>query len=157
MKNMKRIAALLLVAALLMPLTAALGATYYRVNTTWLKAHSEPKYSAKVLDSYRRDFAVSVVQNLSGGWAKVRFRPGGQTAYVQKKYLKACKSYTAYISKDKTNLRAGPSTSFSSKGWLSRGTKVTVLTHGAAFDYVSTPKGKGYIRNSCLTTKKPKK
>ena len=33
--------------------------------------------------------------------------------------------------------------------------EVTVLTHGAAFDYVSTSKGKGYIRNTHLTTKKP--
>ena len=157
MKTLKRIAAILLVAALMMPVASALAATYYRVNTSWLKAHSEPKYSAKVLDSYRRDFAVTVIKNLSGGWAKVRFRPGGQTAYVQKKYLTACKRYTAYISEDKTNLRLGPATSFNSKGQLKKGTKVTVLTHGAAFDYVSTPKGKGYIRNSCLSTKKPKK
>ena len=33
---------------------------------------------------------------------------------------------------------------------------MTVLTHGTAYDYVSTSKGKGYIRNTHLTTQKPK-
>ena len=32
---------------------------------------------------------------------------------------------------------------------------MTVLTHGSAFDYVSSGKGKGYIRNTHLSTKKP--
>jgi uncharacterized protein YgiM (DUF1202 family) len=156
MKITKRIAAFLLIIALLMPLTSALGVTYYRVNTSWLKARSEPSFNARVMDSYRRDFAVTIDRNLSGGWAKVRFRPSGKQAYVQKQYLTACKRYTAYVTDSKTNLRSGPATSFESKGQLKKGTKVTVLTHGAAFDYVSTPKGKGYIRNSFLSTKKPK-
>ena len=101
------------------------------------------------------DFAATIAQNYSGGWAKVRFRPSGATVYVQKKYLKACSSYTAYVSKDQTVLHAGPATSFKSLGKLDTGAKVTVLTHGSAFDYVSTSRGKGYIRNTHLTAKKP--
>ena len=31
-----------------------------------------------------------------------------------------------------------------------------LLSHGSAFDYVSTSKGKGYIRNTHLTSSKPK-
>ena len=144
---------ILICVVLLLPCLAQ--ASYYRVNTTWLKAHEKPAYSAKVLDSYRRDFAVSIVHRYSGGWARVRFLPSGNTVYVQSKYLKASSSYTAYIRKDSTLLRAGPATSFKALGKLNAGTKVTVLTHGSAFDYVSTPKGKGYIRNSCLSTAKP--
>lgn len=147
--------ALVLALALLLPVGSALAVRYYRVNTTWLKAHDKPDYSATVVDSYRRDFAVTIAKKYDGGWAKVRFRPGGAAVYVQTKYLQACSSYTAYISQDNTVLLSGPATSFKSLGKLDKGAKVTVLTHGSAFDYVSCSKGKGYIRNTHLTTKKP--
>ena len=137
----------------LLPICSALAA--YRVNTSWLKAHKEPSYSSTVVDSYRRDFAVSILRTYKGGWARVRFLPSGKTAYVQSKYLSKAKSYTAYVSKNNTVVHTGPATSFSSRGKLAKGTKVTVLSHGSAFDYVSTPKGKGYIRNTHLTSSKP--
>ena len=137
----------------LLPACAALAA--YRVNTSWLKARVSASYSAKVVDSYRRDFAVDILRKYKGGWARVRFLPSGNTAYVQSKYLAKASSYTAYISRDSTHVRIGPAVSFKSLGSLNKGTKVTVLSHGSAFDYVSTSKGKGYIRNSCLTTSKP--
>ena len=137
----------------LWPACSALAS--YRVNTSWLKARQEPSFSSVVVDSYRRDFAVTILQNLKGGWARVRFLPSGNTAYVRTRYLSKSSSYTAYVSRDNTNVRTGPATSFTSLGKINKGTKVTVLSHGAAFDYVSTPKGKGYIRNSCLTASKP--
>ena len=152
---LKKVIAVILLMALLLPIGSALAVRYYRVNTSWLKAHEKPDYAAKVLDSYRRDFAVTIAKKYDGGWAKVRFRPGGDAVYVQTKYLEACSSYTAYVSKDSTLLYSGPATSFSSKGKLNAGAKVTVLTHGSAFDYVSSSKGKGYIRNTHLTRTKP--
>ena len=155
MNTVKRRALTILMCVLLALLPAAEAFAYWRVNTTWLKAHEKPDYSAKVADSYRRDFAVMILSNGKGGWSRVRFMPSGNTAYVQKKYLQPCKSYSAFISKDSTLLRTGPATSFSARAKLDKGTKVTVLTHGSAFDYVSTPKGKGYVRNTCLTTSSP--
>ena len=151
---LKKITALILVLALLAPAASALAVTYYRVNTTWLQAREKPRYDAKVLDSYRRDFAVTIERKGKDGWARVRFRPGGAQVYVQAKYLAACSAYTAYISKDDTVLHKGPATSFKSLGKLAKGTKVTVLTHGSAFDYVSTPRGKGYVRNTHLSADK---
>ena len=151
----RKIIAFILVLALLLPFGSAMAVKYYRVNTTWLKAHEKPDYDSKVLDSYRRDFAVTIAKMGKDGWAKVRFRPGGAAVFVQVKYLKACSSYTAWISKDNTVVHLGPAISFKSIGKLSKGTKVTVLTHGSAFDYVSTPRGKGYVRNTHLTTAKP--
>ena len=38
---LKKVVALILVLALLAP-AAAMAVTYYRVNTTWLKAHETP-------------------------------------------------------------------------------------------------------------------
>ncbi len=151
----RKVISLMLILVLLLPLGSAMAVTYYRVNTSWLKAHDKPSYSATVVDSYRRDFAVTIAQRYEKGWAKVRFRPGGAAVYVQTKYLEKCSSYTAYISKDSTVLYSGPATSFKSLGKLNSGAKVTVLTHGSAFDYVSSSKGKGYIRNTHLTKTKP--
>ena len=152
---MKKLIALILALALLLPVGSALAVQHYRVNTSWLRAREKPSYTARVLDSYRRDFAVTISQKVGDGWAKVRFRPGGEAVYVQTKYLALCTSYTAYVSTDDTLLRYGPATSFAAIGKLYRGAQVTVLTHGRNYDYVSTSKGKGYIRNAYLTTKKP--
>ena len=151
----KKIVALILVLALLVPVGSAMAVKYYRVNTTWLKAHEKPQFDAKVVDSYRRDFAVTIEKTGIDGWARVRFRPGGKQVYVQTKYLAACSSYTAYVSKNDTVVYTGPATSFKSKGKLKTGAKVTVLTHGTAFDYVSSSRGNGYIRNTHLTSDKP--
>ena len=156
MSDVKRklLAIMTTVMIVLLPLCSA-TASCRRVNTSWLKAHEKPKFSSTVTDSYRRDFAVTVLRSYSNGWARVRFLPSGNTAYVRSRYLAECRSYTAYISRDRTNVRTGPALSFRSVGQLNKGAKVTVLSHGAAFDYVSTSKGKGYIRNSCLTTNRP--
>ena len=145
---------LLIVLIAVLPVCTAMAG--YRVNTTWLKARIQPSYSATVVDSYRRDFAVSILGTYNGGWARVRFLPSGNTAYVQSKYLAKSSSYTAYVSKDNTVVHTGPATSFNSLGKLAKGAKVKVLSHGSAFDYVSTSKGKGYIRNTHLTSSKPK-
>ena len=102
----KKIAALFLALMMILSTGAAL-ADYYRINTNWLKGHEKPSYSAKVLDSYRRDFAVSIAKRYGKGWAKVRVRPSGATIYVQEKYLVRCKSYTAYIKSDTTPVMTG--------------------------------------------------
>ena len=151
----KKVVAFILVLALLLPIGSALATRYYRVSTSWLKAHEKASYSSTVVNKYRRDTAATIAKKYKGGWAKVRFRPGGKAVFVQSKYLKLCESYTAYVSKNGTNLRKGPATSFPILGVLDTGAKVTVLTHGAAFDFVSTSRGKGYVRNTHLTTTKP--
>ena len=152
---LRRLTAVLLALILLLPFGSALAVRYYRVNTSWLKAHNDIKDSAKVVASYQRDSAVTIAKRYGSEWAKVRFRPGGPAVFVRTKYLTACSSYTAYISKDSTALLAGPSNANKRLGTLNKGVKVTVLTHGSAFDYVSSPKGKGYVRNTHLTTAKP--
>ena len=151
----KKVVAFILVLALLLPIGSALATRYYRVSTSWLKAHEKASFSSTVVNKYRRDTAVTIAKKYSGGWAKVRFRPGGKAVFVQSKYLKLCESYTAYVSKNGTNLRKGPATSFPILGVLDTGAKVTVLTHGTTYDYVSTSKGKGYVANNRLRKSQP--
>lgn len=144
---------LLVLIIAMLPACSALAT--YRVNTSWLKAHEKPEYASRVVDSYRRDFAVTILCTYNGGWARVRFLPSGNTAYVQSKYLSRSSTYTAYVSKENTVVHTGPAISFKSLGKLGKGAKVKVLSHGSAFDYVSTSKGRGYIRNTHLTSSRP--
>lgn len=147
----KRLISILLVLVLLLP-TAMASAAYYYVNTTWLKARRLPDYSATVLDSYRRDFAMTVKQRYDGGWAYVIFS-NGKDAYVQTQYIKKSSSYGGYITADNTAIRTGPAYSFSNVGKLAKGSRITVLTHGSQYDYVESSVGKGYVRNSFISKK----
>ena len=151
---LKKTLALLLVLVLLLPFGSALAVNYYRVIPSSLKAYDKIGKGASVVGTFRRDYAVTIAKKYDGGWAKVRFRPSGQVGFVRTRYLKRCSGYTAYVNRDSTALYTGPASSFRSKGKLDRGAGVTVLTHGSAFDYVSTSKGKGYIRSSRLSTGK---
>ena len=151
---LKKALALILALALLLPFGSALAVNYYRVSVSSVKAYDKVGKGASLVGSFRRDYAVTIAKKYDGGWAKVRFRPSGQVGFIRTKYLKRCSSYTAYVNKDATALYTGPAASFKSKGKLDKGAKVTVLTHGSSFDYVSTSKGKGYIRSSRLTTGK---
>ena len=152
----KRLIALLLVLLLALPAMAS-AVTYYRVTTGWLKVHILPSDDAQVLESFRKDFACTIGQS-AGDFSYVTFTNGTE-GYVATKYLAKVKSYRAYITADKTNLRTGPDYSFSDVAILGKGLRVTVLTHGEKYDYVSTAYGSGYVMNGFLSKKyvKPSK
>ena len=151
----KRLIALLLVIALLIPAGIASAATWYRVNTTSLKVRGMPGENTQVLASYRRDYACTITST-KDGWSYVKFSNGYQ-GYVQTKYLSKGKSYKAWVASDDTKLRAMPSGDGAVRATLARGTKVTVLTHGTSYDYVSAGNfGTGYIVNSLLSKKQVK-
>ncbi len=149
----KRLCALFLVLVLVLPAAMA-SAAYYRVNTSWLKVHQLPESSSTVLDSYRRDWALTIEKRYSN-WAYVTFT-NGKDGYVQSKYLKSTKSYGAWINSDGVALRRGPDYSFASTGTLAKGAKVTVLSHGSKYDYVTSSVGRGYVRSSALSKKRVK-
>ena len=150
----KRLIALLLVVALLVPAGIAAAASYYRVNTTSLIVRMQPSQSSKQIASYRRD-SVATVSSSKNGWSYVTFYNGTQ-GYVQSKYLSKASSYTAWVAYDNTQLRPKP-TGTGSNASLAKGTKVTVLSHGSNYDYVKAGNfGYGYIINSRLSKKQVK-
>ena len=151
----KRLVALLLVLALLIPASIASAATWYRVNTSSLQVRQFPSESAKVLGSYRRDY-VCTISSTKDGWSYVVFSNGFE-GYVQKKHLSKASSYKAWITNDDTALRRGPDGSFGAIANLARGRKVTVLSHGSNYDYVNAgDMGTGYVINSRLSKKQVK-
>ena len=151
----KRLIALLLVIVLLAPAGIASAAAWYRVNTSSLKVHYMAGENSQVLASYRRDYACKILSS-SEGWAYVQFSDGFK-GYVQSKYLAKGKSYSAWISSDNTSMRKGPDGSFGVSATLAKGRKVTVLSHGSKYDYVSAGSlGTGYVVNTLLSKKKVK-
>lgn len=149
----KRLIALLLVVVLLVPASLASAATRYRVDTSSLQVRQFPNTSSTVLASYRRD-SVCTIGSSSNGWSYVTFYNGTQ-GYVQTKYLKKATSYSAWVGYDGTAMRSMPTGGASAVATLAQGTKVTVLSHGSSYDYVSAGSfGTGYIVNSRLSKKK---
>lgn len=146
---------ILLTALLILVLVASCAvasAAYYHISgTTWLKVRQLPYTNAVVLGNYRKDFALTVTKKY-GDWSYVHFTDGHE-GYVMNKYITSTSSYKAWITADDTALRSGPDSSFASQGTLSKGTKLTVLSHGSSWDYVSTTNGNGYVRNSFLSKK----
>ena len=120
----KRLIALLLVLALLIPVGVASAATWYRVNTSSLKVRYLPDDSANVLGSYRKDYACTV-SSTKDGWSYVTFSNGTE-GYVLAKYITKASSYKAWVTKDDTSMRKGPDGNFSAVATLAKGTKVTV-------------------------------
>ena len=151
----KRLIALLLVFVLLIPAGMASAAGWYRVNTTSLKVRYLPSESSRVIGSYRKDYAAKILSS-SDGWSYVQFSNGFK-GYVQTKYLSKGSSYSAWITSDGTSLRRGPDGGFAATAKLAKGRKVTVLSHGARYDYVSAGElGSGYVVNSLLSKSKVK-
>lgn len=149
----KRLIALLLVVALLIPVGVASAATWYRVSTSSLQVRMQPSESAKVLASYRQD-SVCTVSSTKDGWSYVTFYNGTE-GYVQSKYLKKASSYSAWVAQDGTSLRVKPDGGASASATLAKGYKLTVLSHGSSYDYVKAGDyGYGFIRNSLLSKKK---
>ena len=151
----KRLIALLLIVALLIPTGIASAATWYRVSTTSLQVRMQPSTSATVLASYRKD-SVCTVSRSQNGWSYVTFY-NGTTGYVQSSYLKKASSYRAWVASDGTALRPKPDGSSGSNATLAKGYKLTVLSHGTNYDYVNAGQfGNGFIINSRLSKKQVK-
>ncbi len=146
---------LLLTLLVLVPCAIASAATYYYVNgTSWLRMRQLPYDNAKVLSSYRQDYAIISYDKYNDTWAYVVFADGHE-GYVQRKYVKSSSTKYAWINTENTNLRSGPASTFVNKASLPRGEKVKVLTTGKNWSYVrSTNYGDGYIKNSYLSNKK---
>lgn len=150
----KRLIALLLMLVLLIPAGIASAAANYRVTST-LQVRMQPSESAQVLATYKKD-SFCTVSSTKNGWSYVTFYNGTE-GYVKTSYLKKATSYAAWVAYDDTQLRPKPDGGSGSNASLAKGTKVTVLSHGASYDYVQTSNfGRGYIVNSRLSKKKVK-
>ena len=94
-----------LVALLLLPciVASAASTTYFVSGTSWLRLRQLPSSTARILASYRRDYAIISYKKYNADWAYIHFSDGHE-GYVMRKYLKSSKSFTAYVTTDDTIL-----------------------------------------------------
>ena len=148
---MKRLVAFLLAMLILFSCAAASAAGWYRL-TDKKRIFNLPSYDSKAIDSYRADWALYINKSVDSTWASITFS-NGVTGYIEKKYLSRDKSFTAWVTKD-TGLKHGPGSGFADEGSLSKGAKVTVLTNGSTYSFVSCDAGYGYVANALLSRSK---
>ena len=150
----KRLVALLLVLVLIVPCAFASGEVYYRLKKS-AKVWQFPNYKSKVIDTYKQDWALTITKKVDKTWAKVLFT-NGQDGYIERSLLKRCTSSAAWVSKDDIKVRRGPNYTYATLYTVSRGDKVTVITSGAAYSYIKTDAGYGYIEKGALSSKQIK-
>ena len=150
----KRLVALLLVLVLIVPCAFASGEVYYRLKKS-AKVWQFPNYKSRVIDTYKQDWALTISKKVDKTWAKVLFT-NGQDGYIERSLLKRCTSSAAWVSKDDIKVRRGPNYTYATLYTVSRGDKVTVITSGAAYSYIKTDAGYGYIEKGALSSKQIK-
>lgn len=163
--TMKSIAALCLTLILLLGVVPAQQAEAdnltMKVKGGWLRLRDEASFSGDTISSYYTGTTVTVL-NTKGAWYYVR-TPDGKVGYMYGSYLTgstssstgSSQSVTAYVTSSNgkgVRMRSGPGTSYGVIRLYDVGTKVTILTAGTYWHYISVDGQKGYMMADYLTT-----
>lgn len=164
---MKRIAALILILALLLT-TAAVPAAHaddYATATVkggWLRLRDGASTSAKTISAYFTGTTVTLLGG-SGSWYFV-LAPDGKTGYMHSDYLTITGSITGGQLDENTaasvisangkpvRLRSGPSVQYSIIAAYAVGTPLTVLTTGDVWSKIRINGRTGYMMNEFIST-----
>lgn len=164
---MKRIAALCLALLLLvgtLPAQQAQAATLtMKVKGGWLRLRDEASFSGDTISSYYTGTTVTVLST-KGAWYYVR-TPDNKVGYMYGTYLTASSEgsgstadVTAYVTSKNgkgVRMRTGPGTGYGVAAQFAVGTKVTIITAGTYWHYISVNGQKGYMMAEFLTTTAP--
>lgn len=140
----------------------------YAANGRDVRLRSGPGLTYAVIGTYSVGHSLTI---LSRGdyWDYISI--GKQKGYMMAQYITeqgggttpvtpppSSGGYTAYVyasNGKRVHFRSGPGKSYSSLGLVNLGTQVTVLSHGATWDYIQIGTTTGYMMNSYLTTTPP--
>ena len=147
----KRLIALLLILAIMLPCCVASAETWYRL-TEKKRIFNLPDYNSKVIDTYRTDWALTI-NSVSGDWALITFS-NGISGYVERKSVVIGSTSTAWISQRNVHLKHGPGSGFANEATFTMGDSVTVLARGDNWSFVSSAYGSGYVSNGALSSSK---
>lgn len=161
---MKRIAALCLALILLLSAVpcqqAQADSLTMKVKGGWLRLRDEASFDGDTISSYYTGTTVTVLST-KGAWYYVR-TPDGKVGYMYGSYLTAASgssgsstSVTAYVTSSNgkgVRMRTGPGTGYGVVAQYAVGTKVTILTAGTYWHYISVNGQKGYMMADFLTT-----
>lgn len=139
-----------------------IAATVVSANGLGVRLRTGPGTSYGVLALYEVGTPATILKSGSY-WHYVRI--GNKTGYMMSQFLSISgdsvqppqnpNSYTAYVTSENglgVRLRKGPGTGYGVLGLYSVGTKVTVLEHGAKWDYIRIGTRTGYMMNRYLTS-----
>lgn len=141
--------------------TTVSNSDIYKVNTYRLTVRTGPgtNYSAK---DYLKEGTTVTVISTSNNWAKVKYGSNNSTGYVSMKYLTKTGSSNSSSSSNVTTanikvvtahsltLREGAGTNYKAIGYLSKGTRVNVLSTSGNWSKVSVNNKTGYVHSSYL-------
>ena len=162
---MKRLLAMCLALILMLGVVPMQQAEAASVTLTvkggWLRLREKPDFNADTISSYYTGTKVTVL-SVSGAWYCVR-TPDNRVGYMYGSYLSASASsgvtgnenITAYVTSKNgkgVRMRTGPGTAYGVVRLYDVGTKVTILSSGTYWDYISINGQKGYMQSQYLTT-----
>ena len=138
-----------------------IAATVVSRNGLGVRLRTGPSTTYGILGLYPVGTQATILRSGSC-WHYVRI--GRHTGYMMSEFLStgtgttppsAVGGYTAYVTSENglgVRLRKGAGTGYGVLGLYSVGTQVTVLEHGAKWDYIRVGSRKGYMMNKFLTT-----
>lgn len=138
-----------------------IAATVVSRNGLGVRLRTGPSTNYGILGLYPVGTQATILRSGSG-WHYVRI--GRHTGYMMSEFLStgtgttppsAVGGYTAYVTSENglgVRLRKGAGTGYAVLGLYSVGTQVTVLEHGAKWDYIRVGSRTGYMMNKFLTT-----
>lgn len=118
--------------------TLATKGSKYVVTASSLNFRSGPGVGYGVIKGLRRGTTVTYV-DYSHGWWLVK-TSNGQTGYVDRKYLTpaaASKTGVYYVTASNLRIRKSPSTSSGTRGYASKGARLTISQLNGDWGYVS--------------------
>ena len=127
------------------------------ITGDWVNMRSGPGTGYAVVGTYNNGTKMTITGQ-SGDWYKVSVN--GQTGYVYKQYLSQS-GVTAEVTETQNtpavttagvNLREGPSTAYTSKGVLAKGTAVTITGKSGQWYRVRWSGTSGYIYQDYIST-----
>lgn len=134
--------------------TLASKGSKYVVTASELNFRSGPGIGYSVIKGLRRGTTVTYVGYKSGWW-QVK-TSDGRLGYVDRKYLTpatASKTGTYYVTASTLRVRKSPSTSSSTRGYVTRGTRLTISQLNGDWGYVSSGAGvNGWVALKYLST-----
>ncbi len=154
----KRLLSILLAAAMLvamLPMAAQAAPSKGTVVGGRLRLRQSPSLQAAIITSYPTGSLLTITGS-TGDWYQV-VGPDGLNGYVMAAYVNASStsSYNAFVISQNgkgVRLRSGPGTTYRVYAVYPVGTPVTVLQHGAYWDFVRIGYRTGYMMNEFLTT-----
>jgi len=123
-----------------------------KVTAALLNVRSEQSLSSTKLGTFNKDAIVEILGE-SGDWHQIKFNE--KIAFVYKTYVnifEPTKAKKGFVTADILNVRAGPDTSASIVGTLTKGTEVNIISSVGVWYKLKLGEAEAYIHSNFVST-----